>query len=238
MVKVNKGILTEQSHYQQLVSIFGDQNVSSPKGSTVGSDFVVNYKGTTVSFESKTSVTDIFDAGSIKCWSNAHITGASSYLSDEQLQTIQGIMNDGKEQIQRYCDSVKVDMFPHRIATDTYESAKRAGNLVHLTSKKVKIPDLVKSSLIQSLNRFVKANYLLIADDLYCICPSHDPLGLSSKGANVIGKDEFASYYSLRAGRSGSKNGLTSINLRLQYRLCQNTVPSSNIKISNLGEHL
>jgi hypothetical protein len=229
--KENAGVQTEANHYKALVNTFGIDNVSNPKGSSGGSDFTVKLSNTIITFESKTSNTDIFDAGVIGVDKNGMIFNASCFLSNSQFSLVENLIQNNMDQLIEYTSSANVFSIPHVIDKDLFNDIKKNGSLIHMVEK-APLTNIIEQSFCYSHNTIKKANYLLIDNSVFLVSakPGLDPLGLAGFGAALL-TDNDISMYSLRTARSGSKNGKASVTLRLQYRLNKN-LPVSKVRIT------
>lgn len=232
LTKINQGFVTEQEHYKKLSSKF--EYVSPPKNSGGGSDFLVVHKGIQATFESKTSNTDIFDAGVLNTFSNGHIFNASNFLVNTHIVQLQDLISTNLSQLQDYLNVVKADAFPHAIDVERYNEAKRNGKLIHLMTDEP-LKDIIEHSFKKTHNMFVKANYVVIDDRVYLVSadPIMDPLKLRDKGAIIL-DDGCIDKVSIRTARSGTRNGRTSVSLRTQFRL-HKQLPETQVTLEDLA---
>lgn len=228
---INQGFITEANHFEALKISFGDDRVSEPKNSGGGSDFIViTDEVGVVTFESKSANTDVFDAGVINMFSNGMIFHVSSFLSNTHVAQVEQSIRDNFFQVADYTKAANTNVIPHSIETELYNSIKAEGKLIHIIEKKP-LHNIIEESFIHGKNKFVKANYVIIDQSVYCISdrPELDPLNLREQGAHVL-NDEDIDTYSLRTARGGSRNGKASVTVRLQYRL-KRKLPPSRIKL-------
>lgn len=229
--KINQGFITEENHYQALIKQF--DYVTPPKNSGVGSDFMVVRNGVRATFESKTSNTDIFDAGVLGTFSNGHIYDASNFLVNNHIVQLQGLINDNLGQLKEYLKVVKEDMFPHAIDVSVFNQAKQEGALVHMMTKEP-LKNIIEQSFKKTHNLFVKANYIVVDERVYLVSSDKDmdPLGLRDRGAAIL-TDDCIDTVSVRTARSGARNGRTSVALRAQYRL-KRVLPDTEVTLHNI----
>jgi hypothetical protein len=227
--KENKGFQTEANHYSVLSQKYA--YASSPKNSCTGSDFVVIAANCAwASFESKTSNTDIFEFGSLSVFANGMIFNASTHLSNTHLQCLQQQLSLNQPQLDAFTDHMGISSFPESVHVSDYNRAKDAGKLIHL---RFPAPaSTIDTALKKSNNAFVKAHYLLISDNVYRIAGLADPLGLAERGAGIV-TDNDIDYMTIRTARNGSKNGKSTVTIRVQFRL-KRILPNTNLRISEL----
>lgn len=227
---MNAGFKTEERHYQALVTAFGIDNVTAPRGSGNGSDFIVVSNNQIVTFESKTSNTDIFEAGCISAFSNCMIYNVSSFLSNNCIQQVSDMISKNKDQFIDYINASNVSAFPHVIHKDLFNDIKSQGKLVQM-SEKVPLSNIIEDSFCGK-NSYPKANYIIINNSVFLTSNNAalDPLGLKSYGAVVL-NDDHIDKFTLRSARGGSRNGKVSVTLRLQYNL-KRQLPISKIRLS------
>ena len=230
--KINQGFITEASHFESLKIAFGD-NVSEPKNSGVGSDFIVINDDRVVTFESKTSNTDICDAGCVSVFANGMIFGASSFLTNKHILELESVISTNIHQIIDYTKLANTETIPHSIDVSLYNDIKAGGKLVHIIDKNP-LTNIVEDSLTKSKNNFVKANYIIFDTNVYCVSDrdEYDPLNLKQYGAAVL-NDEHIDAVTLRTARNGSKNGKASVTMRVQYRF-KKTLPITNVKLTDI----
>lgn len=228
----NQGFVTEQAHYDHLSSVF--EFVTPPKNSGGGSDFLVVHKGIQASFESKTSNTDIFDAGVLGTFSNGQIYDSSAFLLNPHVNQLQNLIKDNLDKVQDYLNEVGATTFPHTIPVEDYERAKAQKKLIHLMTDKP-LPGIIEASFLQTYNRFVKANYIVIGEAVYCIshAPELDPLKLLDKGAAIL-DDSCINKVSIRSARSGTRKGRSTVALRTQFRL-HKQLPLTRVTLKDLA---
>jgi len=228
------GFDTEKTHYSLLCDRFGIDNVSLPNGSSNGSDFRVNsgHAGI-ITFESKSSSKDINDAGCISIYANGMIFYASSFLSNTNIKQIESSIKLNFDQIVDYTTMANTNMIPHMIDKELFVDIKEAGKIVQIVTHEP-LNNIVENSFKKSDNFFLKANYLILDKDVYCISNNInlDPLNLISKGSPILG-NEHLEKYTIRTARGGSKNGKASVTMRVQY-LFKRDLDSSPIKLENL----
>lgn len=227
----NQGFVTEQAHYDHLSSVF--EFVTPPKNSGGGSDFLVVHKGIQATFESKTSNTDIFDAGVLGAFSNGQIYDSSAFLLNPHITQLQNLLKQNLNVVQDYLDCVGANTFPHTIAIADYEQAKAQKKLIHLMTDQP-LAGIIEASFLQTYNKFVKANYVVIGDSVYCVskAPELDPLKLLDKGAAVL-DDSCINKVSIRSARSGTRNGRSTVALRTQFRLYKN-LPETQVTLQDV----
>lgn len=227
----NQGFVTEQAHYDHLSSVF--EFVTPPKNSGGGSDFLVIHKGLQATLESKTSNTDIFDAGVLNAFSNGHIYNASSFLLNPHIKQLQGLLQANLDCLKTYADMTGEVSFPHTIPVSVYEDVKAKKSLIHICSNEP-LPGIIEASFLKTYNRFIKANYIVIGESVYCISQDErlDPLGLMDKGAAVL-TDECIDKVTIRSARSGTRKGMTTVTLRAQFRL-NKQLPETKVTLKDL----
>lgn len=225
------GFETEANHYEQLKYIFGEDSVSSPKGGSNGSDFIVNHNNQIITFESKSANTDIYDAGTIGIFSCGSIFKASPFLKDNHIAQLEAKLADNIQQVREYSEAANTNVIPHVIDKELYNNIKADGKLIYI--KTDPIDNIVEDSFIHSKNKFVKANYVIVDDNIYCVSDKEelDPLHLQHFGATVLNNDAI-NHFHIRSSRGSSRNGVTSVNLRLQYRMF-NKLPTTNVRLSD-----
>ena len=230
-MKINAGFVTEQAHYDILQTKF--EYVTPPKNSGGGSDFLVVHKGLRATFESKTSNTDIFDAGVLNTFSNGHIFGASSFLVNTHIQQLQGLVDANLSTVQDYLKIVGAHSFPHTINVAEYDKAKKERKLVHLMTEDP-LKNIIEHSFRKTSNMFVKANYIVIDDRVYMVSedPVMDPLALRKQGAAIL-DDSCIDKVSVRTARSGTRNDRTTVTLRAQFRL-NKQLPETKVTLKDL----
>lgn len=225
----NKGFQTEQDHYASLSELF--DWVSVPKFSGGGSDFQVVSDSKIVTFESKSSNNDIFDAGVISIFSNGCIFNASNFLSNTHVSQLQTLIQANISQVIDYTKAANTNTIPHMTTKDRFNDIKADNKLIHIRSPEP-LNNIIEASFVKSSNEFVKANYIVIDKNVYCISdrPELDPLGLQSYGAAIL-DDSCISYTTVRCGRTGSgRTGRVSVNVRVQYRL-NKILPETKVKL-------
>lgn len=230
--KLNQGFVTEETHYQHLQKVF--DYVTPPKNSGGGSDFVVFHKNTRAAFESKTSNTDIFDAGVVGIFANGHIKDASYFLANNHLDDLQREFHLNLDQVSDYVKLTGATEIPHSIPVEVFETVKAEKKLINITTKNI-LSGIVEQSFTKSHNGFIKANYIVIGDNVFCMSDKDvfDPLGLRARGAPVLG-DEHINNVIIRSARSGTRsNGMVSVAMRAQFRLYKD-LPVSHVKLSEL----
>lgn len=232
--KINAGFVTEENHYDKLTLIFGNGNVSAPKNSGGGSDFIVTHKDQIITFESKTSNTDIYDAGVINMFANGHIFHASAFLTNTHIEQIETWVQNEIGQVIDYTTAANTNSIPHIIEKDLYNEIKAEKKLINIVSKSA-LNNIVEDSFIKSKNRFVKANYIIIGDLIYRISdnPNLDPLKLE---APVLNEEDIA-MTSVRTARSGSKNGRANVTIRTQFKMNKELKPTEH-RLSTLKDSL
>jgi hypothetical protein len=224
----NQGFVTEQTHYEILSNIF--DYVSPPKNSGVGSDFLVVADGTVATFESKTSNTDIFDFGVMNVFANGFIHSTSSFLSNNQVEQLQGIMHQNVDKLAEYTSAANTLVIPHVIPKTDYDRIKADRKLVHIVAPEP-VESMIESSMTKSTNMFIKANYLAIGDRLFLTSenPDLDPLGLRNFGAPVLDNSHI-DYMSIRTARAGARGDKCSVSMRVQFRL-KKDLPESKVRL-------
>jgi len=232
--KQNQGFITEANHYEQLTYIFGNENVSTPKNSGGGSDFIVMHKDQIITFESKTSNTDICDAGCVSLFSNGSIYTASSFLTDTNIRELESMITNNISQVIDYTSLAQTDRIPHVIDVNLYNDIKNSDKLIHITNDKP-LTNIVEETFLKSKNRFVKANYIIFNDNIFCISanPVYDPLHLQSYGAPVLNVEHIDKVF-IRSGRGGSRKGKASVTARVQYKFAR-YLPETKVKLSDIG---
>lgn len=227
----NQGFVTEQAHYDHLSQVF--EFVTPPKNSGGGSDFLVVHKGLQASFESKTSNTDIYDAGVLGTFANGMIYDSSSFLLNPHVTQLQNLIQANLDKVQDYLKEVGMSTFPHTIPVEDYERAKAQKKLVHLMTDEP-LSGIIEASFLQTYNKFVKANYVVIADRVYCVsrAPELDPLKLLEKGAAVL-DDSCINKVSIRSARSGTRKGRSTVALRTQFRLHKD-LPETKVTLQDV----
>lgn len=232
MKTINKGFLTEETHYQHLRNNF--EYVTPPKNSGGGSDFVVFHNGARIAFESKTSNTDIFDAGVVSIFANGHIKDASYFLANNHLDDLQRMFHLNIEQVHKYVELTGATEIPHSIPVSLFDDVKAQKKLIHITTNNV-LNGIVEQSFTKSHNGFIKANYIVVGDNVFCMSDKRvfDPLSLIDRGAPVLGDDHINTVH-VRSARSGTRsNGLVSVTMRTQFRMHKD-LPESPVKLSEL----
>lgn len=230
--KINQGFITEANHYDKLVMSFGKGNVSAPKNSGGGSDFIVNTSNGIVTFESKTSNTDIYDAGVVNMFSNGYMFFASPFLSNTHIEQMEKWVSNNIDGVKQYCEAASTDRLPHSIHKDTFNQIKGDNKLIHIMEKEP-LRGIVEASFIKSHNKFAKANYIIIGESVYCVSnEAHmNPLNLP---APVLDDDDI-NYTSIRTARSGSRDdGMCSVTLRVQYKM-HKEVKESSVTLDSLN---
>ncbi len=232
--KQNQGFITEASHFDQLKLVFGANNVSAPKNAGGGSDFIVMYNDDVVTFESKTANTDIYDAGVLNMFSNSYIYHASSFLTNTHVNQLESWIKNDMYQVIDYTTAANTNVIPHQIEKDLYNEIKAEKKLIHILSKDP-LDEIVEHSFTKSKNKFVKANYIIVGDLIYRVSNKRDmdPLKLE---APILDADDIAST-SIRTARSGSKNGLASVSIRVQFKM-NKTLKETDFRLSTLKDSL
>lgn len=230
ITKQNAGFVTEANHFEQLKLIF--KNVSEPKNSGGGSDFTVIHDNKVITFESKTSNTDIFDSGVVQMFANGYIYNASAFLNNTHISQLESWIKHDIQQVIDYTQAANTQIIPHQIEKDLYNQIKQDKKLINITSKDP-LDNIVEESFTKSKNKFVKANYIIIGDNIYCVSDKKDlnPLNLNCP---VLNKDDIQST-TIRTARSGSKNGKATVSIRTQFRMNKELKPT-DVKLSFLKE--
>lgn len=225
---INKGFITEADHFESLKISF--DNVSEPKGSGGGSDFIAIHDDRVISFESKTSNTDVFDAGVVSILHDGLMVGSSGFLSNNNIIQINNVIRDNLSTIQDYTQLANTNCVPHIINIEDYNNIKKQNKLVHIISKDP-LENIIENSFLKSNNTFIKANYIIFDKLVYCISknPDYDPLNLQSFGAAVLTDDDI-DYFTIRTARSGTRNNRASVSMRIQFRL-KNNLPKTKVTI-------
>ncbi len=227
----NQGYITEDDHYKQLSGMF--EYVTDPKNSGGGSDFLIIHKGIQATIESKTSNTDIFDAGVLSMMANGQIIGASSFLLNGHVKKLQHMVNENIDQIKEYVNLTGARALPHTITVEKFNDIKNQKKLIHICGSDP-LEGIIESSFLKTYNKFIKANYIVIGDNVYCVSASRslDPLKLLDKGAAIL-DDSCINKVTIRSARSGTRNGIVSVAMRAQFRL-NKMLPETAVKLSTL----
>ena len=232
--KINQGFITEANHFESLKLIFGEKNVSEPKNSGGGSDFIVMHNDQVVTFESKTSNTDIYDAGVLNMFSNGYIYNASAFLTNTHINQMETWVNDNIDQVVNYTIAANTDIIPHQIDKELYNQIKADKKLIHIVAKEP-LNNIVEESFVKSKNKFAKANYVIIGDLVYRVSDKQElnPLGLDIP---VLNGDDI-DMTTIRTARSGSKDGKATVTMRVQFKM-HKQLKDTDFKLSTLKESL
>lgn len=231
----NKGFITEGIHHSILEKCFDGFKVSTPKGAATGSDFKVVLPYANVTFESKTSNTDLFDAGVLTAWANGGIHSISSFYSNTQVALIQSVLDSNVQQIEDHLSITSAETTSYKTSKQVYEDIRLAGKLICVNSTAPK--GLVEASLTKGDEP--KSNYVVIGDLVYRASenPIFDPLNLADVGVPALTED-YLKVFDIRSRRGGSdKNGMVRVGIRLSYKF-KKILPETPIFLSSNFEEI
>lgn len=237
MNTTNKGILTEQQHFDYFSNVFKGLSITNPKGFAGGSDFIIQIPQIgNVSFESKTSNNDLFDAGVVTTWANGAIQSISGFYTNNQINEIQRSLHEANVLIREHLSFVDSDKTSYTTLKSTYEEIKQQNKLIVL---KPSAPDDLIESAFTGANE-VKANYIVIGTNVFrsSAKAEHDPLNLRSHNVPVLNNDLIKNFEirSRRGGSSGPEKKVR-VSLRLSYKL-QSKLPESSLKLDQSFEYV
>jgi hypothetical protein len=228
----NKGLQTEQIHYDLLTEAFDSFSVSTPKGFAGGSDFTLSHpEFGSLTFESKTSNTDIYDAGVMSTCSAGFIKSLSGFYSETQKDAIQNILVSNAPQIIDHCQLANVSCTTYSTTKDTYEDIKAAGKLINIRAKP--IDGLIEATLTRMGDSLPKAHYVVVGDLIYRTSIDYrlDPLHLQELGVPALTEEDIK-VFEIRTRRGGSRgtSKRVSVGIRLGYKF-GSKLPETPLKL-------
>ena len=229
---MNKGLQTELYHFGCLSEAFENFNVSNPKGFTAGSDFTLTHPELgSFTFESKTSNTDIFDAGVMTTCSDGWIQKLSGFYSEFQKGSIQDILVSNVPQIREHCVAANSFSTTYTTTKAHYEEIKSAGKLINIRAEAP--PGLIKATLTKFEGALPKAHYIIVGDLIYRSSNDerYDPLHLIDLDVPALTEEDIK-VFEIRTRRGGSRgpDKRVSVGIRLGYKF-SSKLPQTPLKL-------